>query len=122
MQPAPSLSLDHRFLDHNPWGLSVDSGLCPYRDPQAPKWKQPEVEAQLQGHALLHYKDGWTCISFWDRSGDTRPGSNSAFIANKGGMPPEPIPFDEMLKLSYKHFPKIFQRFGFPIIDVTPKG
>jgi hypothetical protein len=30
--------------------------------------------------------------------------------------------FDEMLKLSYEHFPKIFQRFGFPIIDVTPKG
>jgi hypothetical protein len=101
----PDLSTDYEFIYTNPWGVSLDGRLCPKTE-----------EDEQQGHALLHHKDGWTCIAFWDRSGDYRRGSNSAFLMEGTHT------FDEMLKLSYEHFPKIFQRFGFPIIDVTPKG
>lgn len=37
----------------------------------------PEVE----GEALLHHKDGWTALSFWDRSVDRRPACNSTYMA-----------------------------------------
>lgn len=100
----PDESSDYNFVYTNPWGVKLDGKLA------------PQVGTQTQGHALLHQKDGWTCIAFWDRSGDTRQGSNSAFLMEGTHT------FDEMLKLAYEHFPVIFRRFGFPIIDVTPKA
>ena len=36
---------------------------------------------QPQGVARLHHVDGWTVLAWWDRSGDSRGGSNSAFVA-----------------------------------------
>lgn len=32
---------------------------------------------QVEGEALLHHKNGWTALSFWDRTIDERPGCNS---------------------------------------------
>ena len=39
------------------------------------------IERQPQGVARLHHRDGWTALAWWDRSGDARGGSNSAFVA-----------------------------------------
>ena len=55
-----------------PWGHKLDGGLLTddyYRADNTPTGKISE-----------HHKDGWTVISFWDRSGDKRPGSNTAFL------------------------------------------
>lgn len=46
----------------------LDGGLLPESG------EQPEGAA---GHCELN---GWTIVSFWDRSVDKRPGSNSAFL------------------------------------------
>jgi hypothetical protein len=73
-----------------PWGRNPDGTLCPKRG---------------EGGALLHHKDGWTAIAFVDYSVDTRPGSNSAFLAE--GI----FTFDEMKQLAAQHFPEVWQRF-----------
>jgi len=86
------------FLETNPWGYEVDSGLCP---------KGPEIA----GRALIHHKDGWTAMSFWDRSVDTRGKSNSNFFAEGTHT------FDEMVAIAKEHFTEIMARFTFPIVE-----
>ena len=82
----------------------LDGGLCPKADP----WGKP---GQVQGQALLHHISGWTIVSFWDRSIDTRPGSNSSFLAEAADLT-----FDQMMQLANRHFPKVVGRFKFPIV------
>lgn len=81
----------------------VDGGLC-------------KSGAQVQGEALLHHKDGWTALSFWDRTVDTRGGCNSNFFFD------EILTFDEALKEAEQRFPSIFERFahkGITVYDGT---
>lgn len=84
-------------MTNTPWGNQIDTGLL---DKKAP---------QRQGEGVLVQKDGWTALSFWDRSVDGRSGSNSAFILNGTAT------FDEMLALANDYFPKVVGRFDFPI-------
>lgn len=63
-----------------PWRIGeLDGGLCPNVSPEA-CWKRtgPEIE----GDALLHHKDGWTALAFWDRTVDTRPACCSVYVAD----------------------------------------
>src|ERR1700693_4562864 len=59
--PSPRGLTERRALcaieRSNPWGYKIDGKLCP-------------AGAQVQGRALVHHKDGWTALSFWDRSVD----------------------------------------------------
>jgi hypothetical protein len=71
---------------------------------------------QVQGHAALHQKDGWTAICFWDRSEDKRGGCNSNFFAH--GI----FTFDEMVQISKEIFPTVWARFNFPVILVQNNG
>lgn len=89
-----------------PW-RSVDPTLCPGADPDPNVYRRtrPEVE----GEALLHHKDGWTALSFWDRSVDERGGCNSQFFAEGTHT------FEEMLALAREHFPEVMKRFAFEI-------
>lgn len=87
---------DWDLIRGNPWGYKVDGGLCP---------KGPG--------ALRHCKDGWTCISFWDRSGDQRPGSNSNFLVQGE------FSFAEMVALGRQQFPAVFARIKFEIVEVA---
>lgn len=89
----------YNFCAINPWGYEIDSGLCP---------SGPEIE----GRALVHHKDGWTAMSFWDRSVDKRGKCNSNFFAEGTHT------FDEMVAIAKDHFPKIMARFEFPIVEV----
>lgn len=92
-----------------PWGFSVDSSLAP-RGPNSTRDRREEIE----GHAALHYKEGWTALAWWDRSVDTRGACNAGLYA-KGR-------FDEadMLELGRRYFPKIMSRFGYTITtDIT---
>lgn len=75
-----------------PWGLAeLDGGLLAKGD-------------RTEGIVRLHRRDGWTAIAFWDRSCDSRPGSNSAFIA-RGDLTGE-----EMLSLFETSFPSVWAR------------
>jgi hypothetical protein len=88
------------FTKNNPWGYKIDSRLCP---------DGPEVE----GRALVHHKDGWTALSFWDRSVDRRGKCNSNFLAEGTHD------FAAMVKIAQEHFPRIMGRFSFPIVEAT---
>lgn len=87
----------------SPWGFSIDAGLL---DQQAP---------QVEGVAVVVQRDGWTAISFWDRSVDTRPGSNAAFLVD------ELVSGEDLLGRARATFPAVFARFGFEVrlADVT---
>jgi len=64
----------------------------------------------VEGRALIHFVQGWTVLSFWDRSGDSRGGSNSNFVV-KGRHS-----FNDMVEITRALFPQIWARFNF---DVT---
>lgn len=92
-----------RLFDHNVpndfpvKSYALDSGFLP---PQ-----QPET----QGVASLVHVEGWTILAFWDRSVDTRHGSNSSFVL------PGTLTFEEAKELSMLKFPWVWSRLRFPV-------
>ena len=103
---SPARTLDERrqlsgFTKRNPWGYGIDGGLC------------PKGKEQVQGRALVHHRDGWTALSFWDRSADNRMGSSSTFLAEGE------FDFVQMCALAAKCWPRIWARFGFEIVDAA---
>lgn len=79
------------FVYTNPWGTNIDGGLC----------------TKDIGCAALHQKDGWTALAFWDSTIDSRPGSNSVFLAEGT------FGFAEMCELAYKYFPEVASRIPY---------
>lgn len=66
-------------------------------------WNHPEY--QLQGRCALHHVQDWSIVAFWDRSGDGRHGSNSAFLLNK-----KRASYWEVICAAKQAFPQIFDR------------
>lgn len=97
---AANGSTDWKFMESNPWGKHIDTGLCP---------AGPEIE----GQSLIHHKDGWTALSFWDRSVDKRGKCNSSFLAEGD------FDFEQMVQLAKEHFPSVMARFKFPIVELV---
>lgn len=95
---TPDMTHDWDFGDNNPWKWEVDRRMCP-------------SGTQVQGWAALHKRDGWTLISFYDRSVDSRPGSNSSFLAEGN------FTFEEMLGIAREYFPRVMSRFTFEIVE-----
>lgn len=93
-----------------PWGNAVDTGLCPGK-----RDRRGEVacDDQWEGHAALHHLDGWTALAFWDRSVDTRHGSNSVFIAEGT------LSLADMIVVARDAFPALMARFTF-VVRVDP--
>jgi hypothetical protein len=91
-----------------PWGLKVDGGLAPR------EWDSRRAPEMPQGVAALHHKDGWTALSFWDRSGDSRPASNSTFIFDAA------LDFDQAVAAARAHFAGLFERFPFEVVPHQP--
>lgn len=87
-----------------PWGIGLDglagSSIARERTSNIP-----------EGRAWLIHLDGWTVISFWDRSVDTRPGSNSAFAAEGT------FTFDEMVTAAKAQWPEVWKRFSFDVVE-----
>lgn len=69
--------------------------------------------AQVEGEALLHHKDGWTAISFWDRSVDTRGACNSTYFAE--GL----FTFDQMVEMARARFSERWNRMTFSVRQVS---
>jgi len=99
---AQSLYGNWRSIKH-PWGdeekgIYPDGNLCP-------------KNTTKEGVANLHHKDGWTALSFWDYSGDTRGASNSNFFFEGT------FTFDEAKELMGKFYPSIVDRFKFVVTE-----
>jgi hypothetical protein len=73
---------------------------------------QPKERAQ--GVALLHHKDGWTALSFWDQSVDTRPGSNSNYFAEGT------FTFEEMVEMARTRFAERWNKMNFTVRPAQP--
>jgi hypothetical protein len=69
----------------------LDGGLLPQCD-------------EIQGRQHLSIINGWTIVSMWDRSGDSRGRSNSSFLAD-GIMTRE-----ELMTMARHTFPDIVAR------------
>lgn len=84
-----------------PW-VNIDGSLAPGGRGQASR-------DEIDGHAALHHKDGWTALAWWDRSVDKRGGCNAGLYA-RGTFTAE-----EMLAKGREAFPVIFARFKYTI-------
>lgn len=98
-----SRAISH-FTRTNPWGVKIDGGLCP-------------PQSFGEGRARLHHKDGWTAVAFWDRTVDTRPGSNSAYLAEGT------FTFEEMVEMAKTRFAARWNKMAFEVSLVgAPDG
>lgn len=96
----------------NPWGI-IDGKLAPrlVRGQLAIGAHPRRGEEAAQGVALLHYKDGWTALAFWDRSGDRRGNSSSTFLFD------EELGFAAALARAKAEFPTLFERYPFEVTE-----
>jgi hypothetical protein len=110
-------------LGHGMYGVTLMS-LHPDQRKDIP-WDYYRVDGQLppsndrtQGKCVLTYRGGWTAISFWDYTGDSRGGSNSNFLIE--GI----FTFEDAVAIAREHFAPIFQRFevAFKLEYVETKG
>lgn len=76
-------------------GATIDGGYCPQK--------------RDQGSAKLTHVVGLTILSFWDSTGDSRPGSNSNFIACGK------FSYEQMIAMALVAFPSIMERLTFEI-------
>lgn len=87
----------HLRIDETPWGNNLDTGLLSH------------VADRPDGQYVTAIFKGWTAVSFWDRSGDSRPGSNSAFVIH-AEMEPE-----KLLAFARLQWPEVFRRLPFQL-------
>lgn len=71
---------------------------------------------QRQGVATLHHKAGWTALAFWDRTGDSRPGSHSTFVY------PGTLRYEDMLTQAEHDWPGLFDRYRRCGLEVRHTG
>lgn len=93
------VSLNLRKFEQ-PWGLSIDGNLAPHGP-------------QREGVTRVSHKDGWTALSMWDRSVDTRGMSSSTFLIDAE------LPYDVAMRIAREAFPRVFARFTFEVEEAT---
>lgn len=97
-----------------PWcgGSGIDGVLQPgcYQN----RWGRWEHGREIEGEALVHHKDGWTALSFWDRSIDPRPASNSTYFARGA------LTFAEIVELAKQHYPRRWACMKFEVREMQP--
>lgn len=78
---------------------ALDGALLP---PQLP---------QDEGRAELIHLNGWTVLTFWDRSADRRGRSSSTFIIL--GV----VDFSEAVSIAKEYYPQVWSRFTFEVFE-----
>lgn len=125
------------FNEHGGAGhVYSQSGQAVMRAEKEVPWKPGEIDGGLQPHysdckrrdraigycgctsskegvALLHHRSGWTALSFWDRSVDTRGACNSTYFA-KGTFA-----FDEMVSMAQARFSKRWAKMNFSVVPMA---
>jgi len=114
-EPGHYLFNEHRIWSHReedilPWNGKIDGCLQPgCRLEKDGRWEHDDAD-QVEGRALLHHKDGWTALSFWDRSVDTRFASNSTYFAE--GI----FTFEQMVEMAKTRFVDRWNRMKFEVV------
>lgn len=93
------------LYESTPWGMKLDGGLCP----ESQKFPIADL-AFTHEYMKVHRLGGWTAVAFWDRSGDKRPGSNTAFLVRD-----QTTSVEDVLKWARIQWPEVWARPGFPI-------
>lgn len=107
----------YRHSGHFLWDRNL-SGVRGYSEKKNFPFRWESLDAgflsqgipQIEGHGNLIYINDWTIISFWDRSVDSRPGSNSAFIVDKK------YELQEFFSKASEVFPSVWERFNFELV------
>ena len=96
-----------------PWKLAeIDGGLQPGCPDPADRL-QRRTRPMREGEALLHHKDGWTALAFWDSTIDTRPGCSSTYIIK--GI----FTFENMVELAQTRFAERWNKMRFTVTLVA---
>lgn len=114
-RPTPTRYEQVRHNNLVPW-QEIDGALTPgnrAKSLYAVQDNYVESCEQIEGAASLHHRDGWTALAWWDRSVDTRYGSNAALFAHGTHD------FVAMMVLGRQHFPGVMARFRYEIVVVT---
>jgi hypothetical protein len=103
----------HYFFDEH-GRRSMGHRFCPWTEGQIDGKLQPQESRasgkyQVEGVALVHHKDGWTALSFWDRSVDRRGNCNSTYFAE--GI----YGFDQMVSMARVRFAKRWEVMTFEL-------
>lgn len=91
----------HSFWKLQPWGKGIDGDLQPFAR---------NGYVVPNGAARFTQEHGWSALSWWDNSIDTRPGSHSTFVV-EGAYSAE-----EVLAMARVRFPWVFSRFQYEIV------
>lgn len=88
----------------------IDGRLQPWSDGTFGENKRYNRQEAPEGVALIHHKGGWTALSFWDRSVDTRGGCNSNYFAEGT------FTFDEMVAMAKERFAYRWNKQRFQVV------
>lgn len=103
----------HRLADTiTPWGREIDGTLQPgmilWRDHWINESSRGGRSWQY-GEAVIHHKEGWTALSFWDSTIDTRPGCSSTYLAQGT------FTFEQMVELAKERFAERWGKMKFEV-------
>ena len=84
----------------------LDTPYCPGMTPTS---RGITPADQPEGVARITHENGWTVLSFWDRSVDNRRGSHSTFVMDGTHD------FDAAVALAREAFPRVWARYGFEV-------
>jgi hypothetical protein len=96
-----------------PWPYNEIDGTLQPGHPEPGDRLQRRTRQMREGEALLHHKEGWTALSFWDFTVDKRPGCSSTYLA-KGTFT-----FEQMVELAKARFSERWSKMRFEVTDVT---
>lgn len=102
---SPAGVLYRRESARLPWS-DIDCVLCPGNRNRHGDVKPLD---QIEGAARLHVKDDWTALAWWDRSVDTRSGSNAAIFI------PGVHDVHSALTIGRETFPSMFAQYEYEI-------
>lgn len=105
-----------RERGHALWAPDLRQPIPYTQWPDGLPWKEIDTALlrsgdQIEGEVLTHHRGAWTAAAFWDRSVDTRRGSNSVILFE------EHLSFDAAIARARKTFPSIFARFKFEVME-----
>ena len=97
-----------------PWTLGqMDGDLQPHFANCAKTPTYPDRHCNCpcgkEGPALIHHKDGWTALAFWDRSVDKRGACCSVYLAEGA------FDFDQMVALARTRFAVRWNKMSFQV-------
>lgn len=95
-------------------GSCIDTRFC-WNGPKSTR-DQHDARDETEGHAFVTHTNNLTVLAFWDRSGDKRGASNTAFIC------PGTLTFAQIVRVARFTWPGVWSRFHFAVVEVDARG